>query len=153
MDLKRATVSVNRTLENLEGRLRPKEPKTAKSRRRIDLPCFAADPLVDHRKVMLTEGQAGTPIVFCDGNGGYLRVSNIRRRSFLPLIEKAEVPRIRFHDMRHTAATLLLLAGENPKVVSERLGHASIQITLDTYSHVLPTMQKGAADRLNKLFG
>ena len=60
---------------------------------------------------------------------------------------------IRFHDLRHTAATLLLLAGENPKVVSERLGHASIEITLNTYSHVPPTMQKQAAERLHRLFG
>ena len=63
------------------------------------------------------------------------------------------MPRIRFHDMRHTHATLLLLAGENVKVVSERLGHASITITLDTYSHVLPSMQKAAADKLQKLLG
>ena len=102
---------------------------------------------------MLAEGQAGSPIVFCDHKGGYLRASNVRRRSFLPLIEEAEVPVIRFHDLRHTAATLLLLAGENPKVVSERLGHAGIQITLDIYSHVLPTMQKAAADKLDRLFG
>jgi len=62
------------------------------------------------------------------------------------------MPVIRFHDLRHTAATLLLLAGENPKVVSERLGHASVEITLNTYSHVLPAMQKAAADPLDRLF-
>jgi len=62
-------------------------------------------------------------------------------------------PVIRFHDLRHTHATLLLAAGENVKVVSERLGHSKIQITLDTYSHVLPTMQKAAADKLQRLLG
>lgn len=67
---------------------------------------------------------------------------------FASLIVAAKVPAIRFHDLRHTSATLLLSAGENPKVVSERLGHANIRITLDTYSHVLPTMQQGAADKL-----
>jgi integrase len=65
--------------------------------------------------------------------------------------EKSDVPRVRFHDLRHTCATLLLLAGENPKVVSERLGHASVEITLAIYSHVLPGMQKAAAEELDRL--
>lgn len=69
------------------------------------------------------------------------------------MIEMVLAPRIRFHDLRHTAATLLLLAGVHPKVVSERLGHSRVEITLNTYSHVLPTMQKEAADKLDKLFG
>ena len=63
------------------------------------------------------------------------------------------LPMVRFHDMRHTAATLLLLQGVHPKVVSERLGHASIEITLNTNSHELPTMGKEAAAKLDKLFG
>ena len=105
-----------------------------------------------HREGMLEKGM-GDGTVFRDGMGGWLRKCNVTRRSFQPLIERAGVPRIRFHDMRHTHATLLLLAGENPKVVSERLGHAGVEITLNTYSHVLPTMQKAAAERLNKLFG
>jgi integrase len=57
------------------------------------------------------------------------------------------------YNLRHTCATLLLLAGENPKVVSERLGHASITLTLDTYSHVLPDMQEAAAEKLEAMFG
>ncbi len=64
---------------------------------------------------------------------------------FKPLLERAGLPKIRFHDLRHTCATLLLSQNVNPKVVSEMLGHASIAITLDTYSHVLPTMQESAA--------
>jgi integrase len=60
-------------------------------------------------------------------------------------------PVFRFHDLRHTCSTLMLLAGVSPKVVSERLGHSSIQITLDTYSHVLPTMQADAVTRLGSL--
>lgn len=63
----------------------------------------------------------------------------------------AEVPEIRLYDLRHTTATLLLSAGENPKVVSERLGHASIVLTLDTYSHDLPTMQKEATSKIEKM--
>jgi integrase len=62
-------------------------------------------------------------------------------------------PAFRVYDLRHTCATLLLLAGESVKVVSERLGHASVSLTLDTYPHVLPTMQEAAADKLEVMFG
>ena len=67
---------------------------------------------------------------------------------FKPLLKRAGLPEIRFHDLRHTCATLLLSKNVNPKVVSEMLGHASIAITLDTYSHVLPTMQESAAEAM-----
>lgn len=63
-------------------------------------------------------------------------------------IEVPKLEKIRFHDMRHTHATLLLLAGENPKIVAERLGHSKVSVTLDTYSHVLPNMQKDVANKL-----
>lgn len=70
---------------------------------------------------------------------------------FNPLIEKAKVPKIRLHDLRHTHATLLLSKGINVKVVSERLGHSNIKVTLDTYSHVLPTMQQEAVKKLDDI--
>jgi integrase len=70
---------------------------------------------------------------------------NVTTHQFKPLLERAGLPQIRFHDLRHTCATLLLTKNVNPKIVSEMLGHASIAITLDTYSHVLPTMQDSAA--------
>ena len=76
---------------------------------------------------------------------------NLERRNFKPILAAAELPDIRLYDLRHTCATLLLAAGENPKVVSERLGHASIVLTMDTYSHVLPTMQKSATEKLTAL--
>ena len=71
-------------------------------------------------------------------------------RRFKPLLELARLPQIRFHDLRHTCATLLLSENVNPKVVSEMLGHATIAITLDTYSHVLPTMQESAATAMEE---
>jgi integrase len=71
--------------------------------------------------------------------------TNILQRSFHPLLVRAGLPRIRFHDLRHTCATLLLGRGVHPKVVSEMLGHSTVGITMDTYSHVLPTMQRDAA--------
>jgi integrase len=92
-------------------------------------------------------------LVFGDTRGGPVRKSNLVRRSFLPLLKRAGLPRIRFHDLRHTAATLLLLAGVHPKVVQERLGHSQIAITLDTYSHVLPSMGRDAAKKLDALLG
>lgn len=68
------------------------------------------------------------------------------------LSKELDIPKIRFHDLRHTHATLLIKQGIHIKVVSERLGHANVSITLDTYSHVLPNMQKEAAEKLNDLF-
>ncbi|MBX9988052.1 site-specific integrase [Priestia aryabhattai] len=73
------------------------------------------------------------------------------RRTFKKLIKLADVSDIRFHDLRHTHATLLLSKGINVKVISERLGHSNIKVTLDTYSHVLPTMQEEVARKLNEI--
>lgn len=167
VDFEAGAVSVNRTIEDITGTIRVKPPKTAKSRRRIDLPQAAVTALHEHRKAMLAEGHVSGP-VFCDRDGGYLRRQNVLRRSFRPAIEAVNkkeseaaseagrkpdlLPVIRFHDLRHTSATLLLLQGVNPKVVSERLGHADVTITLNIYSHVLPTMQREAADKLNRVF-
>ena len=77
---------------------------------------------------------------------------NILRCHFRPILEKAGLPAsIRLYDLRHTCATLLLAANEHPKVVSERLGHSNITLTLDTYSHVLPSMQQGASEKLERM--
>ncbi len=76
---------------------------------------------------------------------------DLLRRSFWPLLERAGLPHMRFHDLRHTCASLLLAEGVHPKVVQERLGHASIATTMDTYSHVLPSLQADAAERLDRL--
>ncbi len=91
--------------------------------------------------------------MFTSPEGAWVRANNLRRREFRRVLERAGLPRIRFHDLRHTAATLMLAQGVHPKVVQEALGHSQISITLDTYSHVLPTMQREAADRLDALLG
>jgi integrase len=80
--------------------------------------------------------------VFASVKGTPLDVANPTYGSFRPLLERAGLPRIRFHDLRHTCATLLLLANVNPKIVQEMLGQANISETMDTYSHVLPSMQE-----------
>ncbi len=131
--------------------MRIKDTKTGTGRK-IDLPPVAMQALEQHRAAMLREGHIAGP-VFCDQQGGYLRKGNVCRRSFVPLMSAAGVPRLRFHDLRHTSASLLLAAGENVKTVAERLGHSSVKITLDVYAHVMPTMQQAAAARMQKLFG
>lgn len=90
-------------------------------------------------------------LVFCSEQGTPLSIPNLTYRYFRPILTQAKLPRIRLYDLRHSCATLLLIAEENPKVVSERLGHSTIVLTLDTYSHVLPTMQQGATARLERL--
>jgi integrase len=78
---------------------------------------------------------------------------NLSQRSFKPLLQRAELPQIRFHDLRHTCATILLSRGQHPKLVQELLGHATIAITLDTYSHVLPGIGDGLADAMGEALG
>jgi len=152
VDLPRAVLHVRHALHEVAGRLWLDEPKTPKARRAVDLPAVAVAALCEHRERLLAKGQA-RQFVFCDTQGGPVRKSNLVRRSFLPLLKRAGLPRIRFHDLRHTAATLLLLQGVHPKVVQERLGHSQISITLDTYSHVLPSMGREAAAKLDALLG
>ncbi len=143
---------MQRALKEVKGQLSVEELKTAKSRRRLQVSRFTLDALHEHRKQQLAEGTAGK-LVFCDTEGNYLRRPNVARRSFHPILKRAGLPRIRFHDLRHTCATLLLLANEHTKVVSERLGHASTQTTENSYSHVLPTMQQRVAEAMNKILG
>ena len=90
--------------------------------------------------------------VFAARNGGPLDGQNIRRRHFRAILRRAGLSEaFRLYDLRHSCATLLLAANEHPKVVSEWLGHASVSLTLDTYSHVLPSMQQAASDKLESI--
>ena len=152
VDLNAGVLRVRQQLQEVAGKMELVEPKTAAGRRQVALPKVAVEALVAHRQRMAAKGFDKT-WVFCDSRGGPIRKSNLRRKSFEPLLEQAKLPKVRFHDLRHTAATLLLLQDVHPKVVQERLGHARISITLDTYSHVLPTMQRDAADKLDALVG
>lgn len=152
LDLRAATVNVQRTLVQVGGTLELGEVKTPRSRRRVDLPRVAVEALEAHRARL---GAIPHPevLVFVDEAGGPIRKSNLTRRSFRRLLERAKLPRIRFHDLRHSHATMLLAQGVHPKVAQERLGHAAISITLDTYSHVLEGMQREATEKLDALLG
>ena len=133
------------------------EPKTKKSRRSIPISNSVVNELKTHRrkqletKLKLGAAYENLDLVFPTEIGTPIQPKNLLDRHFRPLLKKAELLRLRLYDLRHTTATLLLSAGENPKVVSERLGHASIVLTLDTYSHVLPTMQENATNKLEKM--
>lgn len=150
INLRSGELSVRHTLTEIRGKLTLAEPKTSKSRRRVTLPQFAKVALREHKERMLAEGHING-YVFCDTKGGPLRKYNLTRRSFKPLLESVGLPDIRFHDLRHTAATLLLGANVNAKVVQEILGHSTIALTLDTYSHVLPHMQTEAAEKMDTI--
>jgi integrase len=130
-------------------------PKTPQSRRRIGLSSTALEALRAHRTRQLEERlAAGTAwrdedLVFCTPFGGALCGNHLSGRDFQALLRRAGVPRIRFHDLRHTCATLLLRRGIHPKVVSELLGHSTVTMTLDRYSHVLPDMQQAAMEAMD----
>jgi integrase len=91
-------------------------------------------------------------LVICTQLGTQLLPRSLSK-AWEALLSKIDVPKITFHDLRHTSASLMLLQGRHPKIVSERLGHASVQLTLDTYSHLMPNMQMDAAKGLDDLLG
>ena len=136
------------------------EPKTSKSRRTIPLPGYLMRKLREYRKEQLEwkmkQGEKYDNkhnLVFTSEIGTPVSLRNLERRHYKPLLEKAELPDIRLYDLRHSCATLLMAAGENPKVVSERLGHSTIVLTMDVYAHVLPTMQQSATERMEGILG
>jgi integrase len=134
-----------------------KEPKTQKARRTEALPLVLIEALRRHRahqnenRLRWGPEYSDLGIVFSQVSGKPLDGRDLVQRDFEPLIKQARVPRIRFHDLRHTHASYLLRAGVHPKVVSERLGHSRVGITMDTYSHVLPGMQEEAARRVDAI--
>jgi integrase len=159
VDFDAGALAVRRTLSRgSRSKLEPGEPKTASGRRRISLPASAVESLRRHRRYQVELRLAGGPayedadLVFATELGRPIHPNSLNYR-FRRLIEQAGVPAIRFHDVRHTCATLLLSEGVHPKVVQERLGHADIAMTINLYSHVSPDMQRDAADRLDAILG
>jgi integrase len=146
VDLETGTIQVRRTLSTTGGGFRFTAPKTAKGRRSIKLPESALSSLRKHCEIQLEEKDRVTGLwkdhglVFTTQVGTPISRQDLITRSFKPLLQRASLPNIRFHDLRHTCATLLLGRGVHAKLVQELLGHATISVTLDTYSHVLPSM-------------
>jgi len=162
IDWLRSQVSVQKTLIRPKGGgWRFDEPKTESSRRTVslgekllkDLKAYRSEQR-QKRLAMGTVWNSDHDFVFTNDEGGPIHATNLLLRGFKPLLKEAGLPSsFRLYDLRHTHATLLLLSGEHIKVVSERLGHASVSITLDTYSHVLPQMQASSASKVRDLVG
>ncbi len=133
------------------------DPKTASGKRKVALTPMAVAALRQHwarqraARSALGEVWQNLDLVFPNSIGSPLQGTNLLKLSYWRLLAKAGLPRIRFHDLRHTAATLMLVQDVHPKVVAEMLGHTNISITLGTYSHVLPDMQSEATSALERL--
>ena len=156
LDFERRVAEVRRTVRHLPRQgFVFSEPKSRMGRRSVSLPASLVEELRSLKasqaegKLLLGSDYQDAGLVFCRSTG-LPRYATTLKRQFGRLLASSGVPGVRFHDLRHSHATLMLQQGIHPKVVSERLGHASIQITLDTYSHVLPGLQDAAAERLDE---
>jgi integrase len=162
VDFEKGLLQVEQTVVSMAGKLSLVEPKSSTSRRPVRLVRVALDALAKHHseQIVLKEklkqlGQDWNKddLVFINQVGKPLDPVDLGIVRFHAFLRDAGLPRIRFHDLRHTAATLMLKNGINVKVVSEMLGHASITITLGIYGHVLPDMQQTAVEKMNDVFG
>jgi integrase len=159
VDLEAGTLRVRRTLAQTNDGPMLSAPKSAKSRRRIKLAGAAVGALTRHRATQNAERLRlggfweDRGLVFPNRNGGFLSPYLLTDGPLKRPLERAGLPPIRFHDLRHTCATILLSRGVHAKLVQELLGHATISITLDTYSHVLPGMDDGIAVTMGDALG
>lgn len=154
IDFASGIIRIERALSGRAGKQTSEEPKTSKSRRQVPVPTFVIEALRKRKEQQDSNAQNvdAFGLVFRNSEGRPLDLNNITKRHYKPLLAKAGINRnVRLYDLRHTCATLLLRAGESPKVVAERLGHSSIVLTLDTYSHLLPDMQRQASEKLEKM--
>ncbi|KZD74509.1 DNA integration/recombination/inversion protein [Bacillus cereus] len=155
VDLEKGHLTISQTLSH-DGKTFLVGGKTKSSLRKILLPASTVAKLKKHGVVVLKEKLSqgeeyhDNDLVMCTPSGTSINPANVRR-SLNALIQNAAVPKIRFHDLHHTHATLLMAKGVDVKVISERLGHSNIKITLDTYSHVLPTIQEDAVNKIEEI--
>jgi integrase len=163
VDVVKRTLTVTGTLQRVKhsdgtSTLERAQPKTKTSMRQIPLTAAAVNALKRHaqrqgqQRAVAGSEWTDTGLVFTNERGGAVEPRNLLSRSFAPLLSEAGIPHVRFHDLRHTAATLMAAQGVHTKVVSEMLGHASVGITLDLYSHVTPSMAQQAVTAMENLF-
>lgn len=158
VDLANGIITVSESAAiRVDGKNIITDTKTEAGQRSISMPPSIIPILKEHRKqqaenkLKLGSEYRDNNLVCCWPNGAEL-TPNYITHTFKKVLKEAGLPDIRFHDLRHTNATLLLLQGVNTKVISERLGHSSIDVTLDIYGHILPEMQKEAAEKLDEIF-
>lgn len=160
VDIDGRLLLVRFALARVDGGMVLVEPKSATSRRNIPMPSFVARALAAHRVRQAAEALPHRPeppdpfadLVFTTTLGTPLDGISVTRR-FQRVLKSAGLPRQRFHDLRHAAASYMLAAGVSARVVMETLGHSEISLTLNTYSHVLPGLGRDAADRMDALLG
>ena len=157
IDLETGTLTVVQSLEQTKAGLKFKSPKTHRSRRSIALPQMTVEALRSHRAAQAEEKLALGPAyeengLVCPRPGGGPWAPDVFSTAFAAFVRRSDMKAFRFHDLRHSHASHLLRLGVHPKVVSERLGHSSVSITLDTYSHLLPGVQEDAVRRIDDLF-
>ncbi len=152
VDFKRRTVAVVRQLtENLDGKLCLSSLKTKASRRTLELPELALRVLTAWHDTRQAEGYDG-PLVFTDSEGNPLRKSAFIRRTFKPLLRRAELPDVDFHSLRHSSNSLLIEEGADPILVARRNGHASTRMVLDRYGHMFEGARRQAAETMDRIF-
>jgi integrase len=157
VDLEGRRLIVANALQRVDGKLALVPPKTRRSRRTIELPAIAVTALRAHKirqveERLLAGGRwRDTGFVFTSTIGTPLAGPNVTKR-FQRLLAAADLPRLRFHDLRHSCATLLLVQGVPARVIMEILGHSSISLTMNTYSHVMPSLKREAADAMDRVF-
>lgn len=154
VDLKVGTVSIRRAVQESKGRIYYKSPKNGKSRA-LQLSRSIIQVLQSHKvrqaaEQLAAEKYGDERFVFARPDGSVIRPQTFSQ-AFKALIDRAKVPTVRLHDLRHTHATLLLKGGVHPKIASSRLGHSNVGITLDLYSRVLPGMDRDAAQQFDAL--
>lgn len=158
VELDEGVIHVRHALQRMGGTVQLVEPKTKRSKRTVALPASAVTVMREHRKRQLQERLwAGSrwqegDFVFTSTIGTPMTGADLTRR-FQALLAAAGLPRMRFHDLRHGAASLLLAQGVPPRVVMEMLGHSTITLTMDVYSHVIPDLRREAADKMEAVFG
>ncbi len=149
LDLLRRSLTVAEALSEVRGQVRLAPPKTAAARRQLALPKFLTEELNHH---LATWPPSAEGFVFTAPQSGPLLRRNFRRRTWLPAVRASVREPLRFHDLRHTHAAMLIAQGEHPKVIQNRLGHSSIKVTLDTYGHLFEGLDEAAAERLDATF-
>jgi len=157
LDMQRSVLSVSKSLTQINGEISEKTTKTRSGRRTIDLMTTTIDLLKKikaeqaQNRLFLGDAYNNNDYVFCEANGDCLHPESLTR-SFMHYAGKAGLD-LTFHDLRHCHASWLLAAGVHSKIVSERLGHCSIQITMDLYSHLLPSIQAAGIAKLESMLG
>jgi integrase len=142
VDLARNRLIIGETLSEVDGKLYTVAPKTHR-RREVVIPPFLHTMLVNHLRDV-------DELVWTTPSGKPLRSSNFRKKVWIPALETAGIEYLRVHDLRHTAASLMISAGASPKAIAGQLGHNSIKVTMDTYGHLFPSDQDALAAALDR---